>query len=73
MHEAKTQLSALVERVLAGEQVTIARAGKPVVDLVVHRDRGPVIGMLAGEFAYDAEAFDGADAEVASLFYAEDD
>ena len=31
MHEAKLQLSALIERALAGEEVIIARAGHPVV------------------------------------------
>lgn len=71
MHEAKSQLSALVEKVLAGEQVTIARAGAPVVDLVMHRADGPVIGLLRDEFEYDAEAFDAADAEIAALFYGE--
>lgn len=34
MHEAKSQLSKLVEAALQGEQVTIARAGKPMVRLV---------------------------------------
>lgn len=34
MHEAKSQLSRLVEQALAGADVTIARAGKPVVKLV---------------------------------------
>ena len=34
IHEAKLQLSKLVERALAGEEVIIARAGKPVVRLV---------------------------------------
>lgn len=33
MHEAKTNLSKLVERVEAGEEVVIARAGKPVARL----------------------------------------
>ena len=33
MHEAKTQLSRLVERALAGEEVLIARAGTPLVRL----------------------------------------
>lgn len=32
--EAKTQLSALVDRVAAGEDVTITRHGKPVARLV---------------------------------------
>ena len=34
IHEAKTQLSALVARAEAGEEVVIARANKPVVRLV---------------------------------------
>lgn len=34
MHEAKTQLSKLVARVEAGEEVVIARDGKPVARLV---------------------------------------
>jgi prevent-host-death family protein len=34
MHEAKTKLSQLVERVEAGEDIVIARNGKPVARLV---------------------------------------
>ena len=34
MHEAKTHLSRLVERVEAGEEIVIGRAGKPVAKLV---------------------------------------
>lgn len=33
MHEAKTQLSRLVSRVQEGEEILIARAGKPVARL----------------------------------------
>ena len=33
MREAKTQLSALIERALAGEEVIIARAGRSAVVL----------------------------------------
>jgi prevent-host-death family protein len=33
IHEAKTQLSKLIERACTGEEVTIARAGIPVVRL----------------------------------------
>ena len=32
--EAKAQLSALIERVLAGEEIIIGKAGKPVARLV---------------------------------------
>ena len=34
VHEAKTHLSKLLNRVQAGEEITIARAGKPVAKLV---------------------------------------
>ncbi|MBN1834595.1 MAG: type II toxin-antitoxin system Phd/YefM family antitoxin [Spirochaetales bacterium] len=34
IHEAKTHLSRLLRRVMSGEQVIIARAGKPVAKLV---------------------------------------
>jgi prevent-host-death family protein len=48
MHEAKTQLSKLVEAALAGEDVVIAKAGEPAVRLVpVQRERRE-FGSLAG-------------------------
>lgn len=34
IHEAKTHLSRLLERVEAGDEITIARAGTPVARLV---------------------------------------
>lgn len=34
IHEAKTHLSRLVEEANAGEEITIAKAGKPVARLV---------------------------------------
>lgn len=34
MHDAKTHLSRLVERVEAGEEIVISRAGRPVAKLV---------------------------------------
>ena len=43
IHEAKTTLSQLVEAVEAGERVVIARAGKPVVELVRLREAMPGI------------------------------
>ncbi len=39
IHEAKTHLSRLVERVEGGEEVVIARAGRPVARLVPFRVR----------------------------------
>jgi len=34
IHEAKTQLSKLVERVRAGEEIILAKAGEPVARIV---------------------------------------
>jgi len=45
IHEAKTHFSKLLERVLNGEEVVIARAGKPVARLLpfVENDVSPRI------------------------------
>ena len=40
VHEAKTNLSRLLAQVEAGEDVVIARNGKPVARLVEYRPRG---------------------------------
>ena len=37
VHEAKTHLSRLLERVEAGEEIVISRAGRPVARLVSYR------------------------------------
>ena len=52
IHEAKTELSKLVERVEAGEEIVIARAGKPAAKLVpVTQSRGRRrLGLLDGKF-----------------------
>jgi prevent-host-death family protein len=41
MHEAKTHLSRLVERVEAGEEIVIGRSGKPVAKLVPYVEEVP--------------------------------
>jgi prevent-host-death family protein len=40
MHEAKSQLSKLVERVQAGEEIVITRRGEPAARLVPERSGG---------------------------------
>ena len=40
VHEAKTHLSALLERVMRGEEIIIARAGTPVARLSAIGDGG---------------------------------
>jgi prevent-host-death family protein len=48
IHEAKTQLSKLIQRALAGEEVTIAKAGQPLVRLVRVEPQRPVLGSARG-------------------------
>ncbi len=51
VHEAKTQLSRLLARVEEGEEVVIARDGKPVARLVAEARFGaPRLGLDAGLF-----------------------
>ncbi|MDE0651389.1 MAG: type II toxin-antitoxin system prevent-host-death family antitoxin, partial [Gammaproteobacteria bacterium] len=40
VHQAKTQLSRLLAQVEAGEEVVVARRGKPVARLVAFERRG---------------------------------
>lgn len=69
MHQAKSSLSRLVERALAGEDVVIARNGKPLVRLVpVLQERKPRIpGRLKGKIWISPD-FEFTDAEIEELF-----
>ncbi len=51
MHEAKTPLSKLVEEVVAGETVIVAKAGKPMVKLTKIGPAGAPkrLGLLVGQ------------------------
>ena len=52
IHEAKTHLSRLLERVAAGEEIVIAKAGRPVARLIAFREprEQRVFGRDAGLF-----------------------
>jgi prevent-host-death family protein len=69
MHEAKTHLSRLVERVEAGEEVVIARAGRPVARLVpfVRRTEPRTPGAWRGQVRI-APDFDAADDDLIAAF-----
>lgn len=69
MHEAKTQLSRLGELVWQGEEVIIAKAGKPYLDLTPHRGgkQERRLGLLKGKI-WVAPDFDETPAEVIEAF-----
>jgi prevent-host-death family protein len=72
MHEAKSTLSKLVEKVAEGEEVVIAKAGKPVAKLVKYEREPRRLGFLDGKI-WMAEDFDETDQELIDLFYGSED
>ena len=72
LHEAKTHLSRLVDRAAAGEEIVIARAGRPVARLVpLERPAGPrPLGLYAGQISV-APDFDELPADIQAAFEGE--
>jgi len=70
LHDAKTHLSRYVDRALAGEEVVIARAGKPLVRLMPVRDECPPrrLGFLAGSARVDADLKRDFEDEINAMF-----
>lgn len=61
IHEAKTHLSRLIARVMNGENLVIAKAGKPVVQLSAYHAKNATpqrIGFLKDEEILVPEDFD---------------
>lgn len=57
VHEAKTHLSRLIEKVLAGEEVIVERNKQPVIKLVpaAPPNKKPLLGALKGKVKFDLE------------------
>lgn len=74
IHEAKAHLSDLVRRVLAGEEIVIARHNQPLVTLApyVLKKEPRKGGQLKSEI-WIAEDFDAPDPELERLFYGSDE
>ena len=69
VHEAKTHLSKLLERVEAGEEIVIARAGKPVAQLApLPRPKRREPGSARGQI-WMSDDFDDPDPEIERMFY----
>lgn len=72
IHQAKTNLSKLIEKTQKGEDIVIAKAGKPIVKLVAYKEklkpRKP--GLWKGKI-WVSDDFDEEDEEINKLFYGE--
>jgi prevent-host-death family protein len=71
IHQAKTHLSRLLERALLGEEVIIAKAGKPIAKLVP-LDRHPKwrkLGSAKGVFTVPDDFNDPLPKEIEDLFW----
>lgn len=73
VHEAKTRLSALIASVENGDEVILARAGKPVARIVpyVKKRGGMVLGLASGGALNipAADALAAMDREIEDSFY----
>jgi prevent-host-death family protein len=72
IHEAKTHLSKLIERVEEGEEIVIGRAGRPIAKLVPFQPPAPKRkpGSMRGKIVM-GRGFDEADVEIAAMFLGE--
>ena len=74
IHEAKTHLSKLIQRVEGGAEVIIGRAGKPVAKLVPYTEPAKPVrkpGAWKGKIKIKP-GFYKADKEIEKMFYGED-
>lgn len=57
IHQAKTNLSKLLERAALGEEITICKAGKPIAHLIPARQSGKPrkLGTAKGDFVVPAD------------------
>ncbi|MGB5984948.1 MAG: type II toxin-antitoxin system prevent-host-death family antitoxin [Desulfobacterales bacterium] len=67
--DAKAQLSALIQKVIAGQEVIIGKAGKPVAKLVKYKraDRTRRPGALKGQIQI-MDDFDELPADISAAF-----
>ncbi len=72
IHQAKTNLSKLIEKTLEGEEVVIAKAGKPVVKLTAYKEKlkPRKLGLWKGKI-WVSDDFDEESEEINKLFYGE--
>ncbi len=73
IHEAKTNLSKLIERALKGEEVVISKAGKPVVKMTAFKQvlKPRIPGAWKGK-VWMSPDFNDEDPEINKMFYGEE-
>jgi len=73
IHAAKTHLSRLVDQAAAGEEIVIARAGKPVARLVQleEKPKKRILGLLKGQLKIPKDFDDPLPDEILALFEGE--
>lgn len=71
IHEAKTHLSQLIEKAVAGEEIIIAKAGKPLVRLISLEPVTPKsrIGFMEGQFQVPDDFDTMYQDEIEDMFY----
>lgn len=72
IYDAKTHFSKLIEQVIAGKEIVIAKAGKPVAKLVSYKEmkKPRVPGLLKGKI-FVPKDFNEESEEINKLFYGE--
>ncbi len=75
IHEAKTHLSKLIEQAANGEEVVIAKAGKPIVRLTPVEPPTPKrrIGFMEGQFTVPDDFDTMFQDEIEEMFYGNPD
>lgn len=70
IHEAKTNLSRLIESALLGDDVIIAKAGKPVAKLIYYKEelKPRKSGLWKGK-VWMSDNFNDEDEDINKLFY----
>ena len=71
IHEAKTQLSRLVDQAARGQEFIIAKAGKPMVRVVAIQPPGDRRGLggLAGAYSIPADIKAGFAQDIEAMFH----
>lgn len=74
IHEAKTHLSKLLHRVMAGEEIIIAKSGKPVARIVPIEQKSAILrvpGSAKGKLVIPEDFNQSLPDEIIDLFEAE--